>query len=294
MLNALYCLIGKSGTGKSTVMQALHDTFGYAIAQSYTDRPKRTQDEQGHIFLSSSEFDALGDLILPRNSQDGRYGMTEEILDKSDLIVLDYLGTEELLKTYTKRPVHVIGLHADMHARIVRIDGRGSTFQERRKRMATDEHDFYFMDDVCEIVVTNKDLQQTVSIIKNFIDFCEMLEWSCTDNDCLQFRRRVGVDSNKMPVYELVQVNEYSDDLFHVAHGRVYFSDVDEEELESLFSEYGWSYYSLLGEDGWGVVAEAVFENSATEYDTTEEYSTFEAAARALGEIIGHDISPYL
>lgn len=239
MLNALYCLIGKSGTGKSTVMQALHDTFGYAIAQSYTDRPKRTQDEQGHIFLSSSEFDALGDLILPRNSQDGRYGMTEEILDKSDLIVLDYLGTEELLKTYTKRPVHVIGLHADMHARIVRIDGRGNTFQERRKRMAADEHDFYFMDDVCEIVVTNNDL-------------------------------------------------------FHVAHGRVYFSDVDEEELEVLFSEYGWSYYSLLGEDGWGVVAEAVFENSVAEYDTTEEYSTFEAAARALGEIIGHDISSYL
>ena len=33
MLNALYCLIGKSGTGKSTVMQALHDTYGYTIAQ---------------------------------------------------------------------------------------------------------------------------------------------------------------------------------------------------------------------------------------------------------------------
>lgn len=150
------------------------------------------------------------------------------------------------------------------------------------------------MNDLCDIVVPNRDLKQTVGIIKNFIDFCEEAAWVCTDNDCLQFRRRVGVDSNKMPVYELVQVNGYGDDLFHVAHGRVYFSDVDEDELESLFNEYGWSYYSLLGEDGWGIVAEAVFENSATEYDTTEEYSTFEAAARALGKIIGQDIGRYL
>lgn len=94
MLNALYCLIGKSGTGKSTVMQALHDTYGYTIAQSYTDRAKRTSDEQGHVFLSPAEFDALSGLILPRSSQDGRYGMTEEMLDKSELIVLDYLGTQ--------------------------------------------------------------------------------------------------------------------------------------------------------------------------------------------------------
>ena len=294
MLNALYCLIGKSGTGKSTVMQALHDTYGYTIAQSYTDRAKRTSDEQGHVFLSPAEFDALSGLILPRSSQDGRYGMTEEMLDKSELIVLDYLGTQELLQTYTKRPVHVIGLHADTRTRIVRIDGRGNTFQERRKRLSSDEHEFYSMNDLCDIVVPNRDLKQTVGIIKNFIDFCEEAAWVCTDNDCLQFRRRVGVDSNKMPVYELVQVNGYGDDLFHVAHGRVYFSDVDEDELESLFNEYGWSYYSLLGEDGWGIVAEAVFENSATEYDTTEEYSTFEAAARALGKIIGQDSGRYL
>lgn len=294
MLNGLYCLIGKSGTGKSTVMQALHDAYEYTIAQSYTDRPQRTPDEQGHVFLSPAEFDTLSGLILPRSSQDGRYGMTEEMLDKSELIVLDYLGTQELLQSYTKRPVHVIGLHADTHTRIVRIDERGNTFQERRKRLSADEHEFYSMNDLCDIVVPNRDLHQTVGIIKNFIDFCEEKAWVCTDNDCLQFRRRVGVDSNKMPVYELVQVNGYGDDLFHVAHGHVYFSDVDEDELESLFNEYGWSYYSLLGEDGWGIVAEAIFENSATEYDTTEEYTTFEAAARALGKIIGRDISSYL
>lgn len=294
MLNGLYCLIGKSGTGKSTVMQALHDTYGYTIAQSYTDRPKRTPDEQGHVFVSPSEFDSLGDLILPRVSQDGRYGMTETMLDNSELIILDYQGTKELLETYTKRPVHVIGLHADMHSRIVRIDGRGNTFQERRKRLNSDEKDFYFMEDICEIIVTNKDLQRTVDTIKNFIDFCERNSWACTDDEFLRFRRCVGVDGNKMPIYELVQVNEYSDRRFRVAHGRVCFSDIDEEELKFLFLDYGWSYYTLLDEDGWGIVAEAVFENSPAEYNTPEEYSTFWEAAHAIGKIIGQDIGRYL
>ena len=41
-------------------------------------------------------------------------------------------------------------------------------------------------------------------------------------------------------------------------------------------------------------MGEYISENSATEYDTTEEYSTFEAAARALGKIIGQDIGRYL
>ena len=67
---------------RSTVMQALHDAYEYTIAQSYTDRPQRTPDEQGHVFLSPAEFDTLSGLILPRSSQDGRYGMTEEMLDK--------------------------------------------------------------------------------------------------------------------------------------------------------------------------------------------------------------------
>lgn len=289
MLNGLYCLIGKSGTGKSTVMQALHDTYGYTIAQSYTDRPKRTPVEHGHVFVSPSEFDSLENLILPRASQDGRYGMTEAMLDNSELIVLDYQGTKELLETYTKRPVHVIGLHADMHSRIVRIEGRGNTFQERRKRLSADEHDFYFMDDICEIIVTNKDLQHTLEVIKNFIDFCERVDWACSDSDSLQFRRRTE-DVNGQPAYELVRVNQYGPELFHVAHGRVCFCDIGADELDALLQECGLELRDTLGENGLAEIADADFWKSATEYDTPEEYLTFNEAAQALGHIIGRDI----
>ena len=46
-------------------------------------------------------------------------------------------------------------------------------------------------------------------------------------------------------VYELAQVNQYGDDLFHVAHGFVYPSDIDADEQARLISEFGW----LQGDD---------------------------------------------
>ena len=56
MLNALYCLIGKSGTGKSTVMQALHDTYGYTIArviQTGQSVPRMSRGMYFSVLLSS-------------------------------------------------------------------------------------------------------------------------------------------------------------------------------------------------------------------------------------------------
>lgn len=93
----------------------------------------------------------------------------------------------------------------------------------------------------------------------------------------------------------LAQVNQYGCDLFRVAHGFVYLNeDVDENERESLVSMYGWDEDDLYSDEFNGILAEAVFETSAAEYDTSAEYSSFEAAARALGHLIDVDIGKYL
>ena len=57
---------------------------------------------------------------------------------------------------------------------------------------------------------------------------------------------------------------------------------------------YGWDEEDLYGDEFNGILAEAVFETSATEYDTSAEYSSFKAAVRALGQLIDVDIRKYL
>lgn len=83
--------------------------------------------------------------------------------------------------------------------------------------------------------------------------------------------------------------------LFRVAHGHIYLDrDVDDDEVKQFICEYGWDEETLDSPKFPGLLAEAVLESSATEYDTDGTYSTFEDAAKALGELIGVDVSQYL
>ena len=80
-----------------------------------------------------------------------------------------------------------------------------------------------------------------------------------------------------------------------MAHGFVYLNeDVDEDEREILIAMYGWDEDDLDSDGFNGILAEAVFETSATEYDTSAEYNSFKAAMRALGQLIDVDVSKYL
>lgn len=117
--------------------------------------------------------------------------------------------------------------------------------------------------------------------------------WVCTDDDTLQFRRE-RFDSAEERLFELVQVNSYGDSLFKVAHGTVSpDSDADDDDVKQYILMYGWDETVIDSAEFTALLAEAIFETGATEYDTLEEYETFEDAARALGKLIGVDVSPY-
>lgn len=302
MLNCLYIIIGKSGSGKNTLAKGLESRYGYKLAESYTDRPRRFKDETGHVFVSKDEFSALDGLIAVRKKGDGRYGLTLDMLDHADLVILDPAGAKEVLSIYKARPVHIIGVHSAFKTRLRRMMQRGDNVREVSLRNMMDDADFMFSEDICDVVLNNgaicegtePDPDRIITFTKNIIDQFEEEVWVCTDPDCFQFRRRLGLDLNRMPVFELAQVNACGDDLYRVAHGRVYFSDLDDEEIEELAEQYGWTASHLLGVDGWGYMAEAVFENESSEYNLEDKYHGLEAAAKALGKLIGVDVSPYL
>lgn len=118
--------------------------------------------------------------------------------------------------------------------------------------------------------------------------------WVCTDPDFVQFRREAP-ERGSSNVFELAQVNQYGSNLFRVAHGFVYLDDdVDGRERESICEMYGWDDETINSPEFNGVLAETVFETSAPEYDTSEEYHSFKDAALAVGQLIGVDVSMYL
>lgn len=145
---------------------------------------------------------------------------------------------------------------------------------------------------VAAVLIYLRQLENVIALLGGFSAELSAV-WVCTDPDCAQFRREAPEKGDN--VFELAQVNQYGCDLFRVAHRFVYLNeDVDENERESLVSMYGWDEDDLYSDEFNGILAEAVFETSAAEYDTSAEYSSFEAAARALGHLIDVDIGKYL
>ena len=59
MKPSIICIIGESGCGKTHWAEYVELEYGIKMIQSYTDRAKRTPDENGHTFVTPEQFDAF-------------------------------------------------------------------------------------------------------------------------------------------------------------------------------------------------------------------------------------------
>lgn len=174
MSKNLYALVGRSGTGKSAVMTWLCNEFGFIPVESYTDRPRRFTGERGHRFVTKAEFDSLSPLLLPTTFAGARYGVTEQLLDKSSVLILDPKGIFDLRRHYAgHRPLKVIGIHASFNDLEARMLARGDDRQSVFTRLEHDETVFGMMDDLCDIIVVNRDITETKRVVAVYIDSCE-------------------------------------------------------------------------------------------------------------------------
>ena len=128
MSKPLYLLVGRSASGKTTIANLLESEYGLCQLQSYTTRPKRSEDEVGHTFISNDEFDELANIVGYTEYHGHRYCSTKEQIDAVDTYVIDVHGVETLLKSYkSDRPIIVIYFDATIRTRIDRMIDRGES-----------------------------------------------------------------------------------------------------------------------------------------------------------------------
>ena len=85
-------LVGRSGSGKSTVADILSRQYGRSILPSYTTRPKRFEQEEGHVFVNNMFYEKVSrsrDIVAYTYFDKHHYWATTQQVNENDIYIID-------------------------------------------------------------------------------------------------------------------------------------------------------------------------------------------------------------
>ena len=154
----IICLIGKSGSGKSTIEQKLCSDLEINQVVSHTTRPPRKEELDGldYFFCTDDYFEEERENFIEQRlykviNKDGtkgiwRYGLhRNSIKEGLNVVVVDVNGYKALRKYFGKQNVLPFFIHCSDSTRLNRVllRGDGSNKLEVMRRFAADEEAFY-------------------------------------------------------------------------------------------------------------------------------------------------------
>lgn len=173
----IYCLIGQSASGKSSVESLLERARGIPRIISFTTRSRREGETDGvsYHFIDTPTFHELADrgFFTETAEYNGwNYGLSLEGIDyinKDYIVVVTVHGYEELVKAVG---FNVVAIHikVDERERMIRQLKRGDDVDEVIRRINTDRVDFAGVEEICDCVVHNDDLDTTVKRVYSIIN----------------------------------------------------------------------------------------------------------------------------
>jgi len=135
----IFAIVGESGSGKTTLVDYIERQHNIPMIQSYTDRPKRYEDEIGHTFVTKEEYNNLSkeDMIAETQFGEYRYCCLKQdvqpyntyVIDEREMINLTKNKDYEVVSIMVKRDIEKRKL-AVTEERLKRDEGKFGQYHD--------------------------------------------------------------------------------------------------------------------------------------------------------------------
>lgn len=180
-MNKLFCIVGPSGSGKSSISKELVGSLNtLALSISTTTRAPRGDEVEGkhYYFVSKEEFQRRidqGSFIEYAQFGINLYGTEKRNFEnlKTNLILdIEVQGVLQLQKLYSSKVIVILVVPPSRDALIKRLRDRKDTSEEeieRRLKIASREMEQLLKPDVANYLVINDEFSKALESVKSII-----------------------------------------------------------------------------------------------------------------------------
>ena len=144
--NDITLIIGRSGTGKSTIEKKLCETYNVKTIKSYTTRPPRSKDDDTHIFINDTDYDKFEPKIATTTINGIRYFATLDQFNESKIYVIDPKGMYELIENMPDKQFNLLYLNISKEQHQTQLKNRRESSDETKesqdKRLESENEQF--------------------------------------------------------------------------------------------------------------------------------------------------------
>ena len=174
----VFLVIGRSGTGKDTLVNYMCQKYGLKKLKSYTTRPQRPNEEDTHIFISPEDVQKYrDDIIAYTKIGEFEYFATKSQLKDINFYIIDPKGVQDLENIPNlKEEFSFIKLfiYLPEKERKKRIALRGDSEEAFLKRQEGEKQqfdNFELQTDLFDYAICNMDLIEAQKEIEHIVQF---------------------------------------------------------------------------------------------------------------------------
>jgi guanylate kinase len=173
----IFCLVGESASGKSTIERRLSDINEVTRIVSFTTRPMRALEIDGkdYHFVTEEEFKELQSknyFSEVARYREWWYGLSLKNIDYKNspcIAVVTPKGYREIVEKAGEEYVRSIYIGVNERERITRLAHRGDDVDEIIRRIHTDRIDFADFDKEANFIIENIDVDKSVEMVYTII-----------------------------------------------------------------------------------------------------------------------------